>query len=137
MAAARVPEGSPAFRALEEHSLGMRLALAAARALTDGDGDGYSARFGGGDCDDRRGDSYPGAEDVPGDGVDQNCEGGDATALAVAQRPRAPPAARAGAGPPPAPGEAFAGNILIVSIDALRADRLGVAGYRRRGRASR
>jgi choline-sulfatase len=29
-------------------------------------------------------------------------------------------------------GEAFAGNILIVSIDALRADRLGVAGYLKR-----
>ena len=44
---------------------GMRLLLGAARRATDGDGDGFSARFGGGDCDDRRGDVYPGAEDRP------------------------------------------------------------------------
>ena len=58
--AARVPEGSPAYQALEDTGLGMRLALGIARAATDGDGDGYSARFGGGDCDDRRADTYPG-----------------------------------------------------------------------------
>jgi arylsulfatase A-like enzyme len=128
LGAARVQEGSPAFRALEEHSLGMRLALGAARRFTDGDGDGYSARFGGGDCDDRRPDTYPGANDLPRDGVDQNCEGGDATAAARV-------AETAAGAPVPArrrEGEAFAGNILIVSIDALRADRLGVAGYLKR-----
>ena len=131
VAGGRVSEGSAAYRALEDGSLGMRLGLAAARRLTDGDGDGYSALYGGGDCNDRRQDSYPGAEDVPRDGVDQNCEGGDATVASAS------PAEGSG-GAPPAParrrsGDAFAGNILIVSIDALRADRLGVAGYRRRG----
>jgi hypothetical protein len=125
--AARVPEGSTAYQALEDQSMGMRLGLAAARRLTDGDGDGYSARFGGGDCDDRRSDTYPGAADVPRDGVDQNCEGGDATAAAA-------PPTDSGAAVPlrRRSGEAFSGNILIVSIDALRADRLGVAGYKRR-----
>ncbi len=137
VAAARVPEGSAAFRALEDGSLGMRLGLGTARTLTDGDGDGYSASFGGGDCDDRRPDTYPGASDVPRDGIDQNCEGGDATALAVTP---ASASATGATGTPTPPrrraGEAFGGNILIVSIDALRADRLGVAGYRRRGNRS-
>jgi choline-sulfatase len=124
-----VPEGSPAYQALGDQSMGMRLALSVARLATDGDGDGYSTTFGGGDCNDARGDTYPGAEDVPRDGVDQNCEGGDATGLPAVAAP-------GGAGAP-APvrkrtGEGFAGNILIVSIDALRADRLGVAGYKRR-----
>ena len=32
-------------------------------------------------------------------------------------------------------GGAFAGNILIISIDAMRADRLGVAGSRRMARS--
>jgi arylsulfatase A-like enzyme len=133
VAGSRVREGSPALAALEEGSLGMRLALLAARRVTDRDGDGYSARFGGGDCDDRRKDSYPGAEEVPADGVDQNCEGGDASATA--------PVPGSGSGSAQLAtthraGQAFSGNILVVSIDALRADRLGVAGYtRRQGRS--
>lgn len=42
---------------------------------TDGDGDGYAAAV---DCDDRASATYPGAHDVPGDGIDQDCSGGDA-----------------------------------------------------------
>ena len=30
------------------------------------------------------------------------------------------------------PAKRFGGNLLIISVDALRADRLGVAGYKRR-----
>jgi hypothetical protein len=41
----------------------------------DCDGDGYPASV---DCDDSRAALHPGAVDVPGDGVDQDCEGGDA-----------------------------------------------------------
>ena len=124
---AGLPEGSPPFAAVDEHALGMRALVGVARRLTDHDGDGFSARFGGGDCDDHRADVYPGATDIPGDGVDQNCEGGDAKVVAAAAAPAAdaPPAhveARAGA---------FKGNILIVTIDAFRGDRLGVAGYGR------
>ena len=51
--------GAPAFTAAADSSWGMRLLLGAARRATDFDGDGFSARFGGGDCDDRRGDVYP------------------------------------------------------------------------------
>ena len=57
---ARLPEGSPGFPAVADGSWGLRLLLGAARRATDHDGDGFSARFGGGDCDDRRGDVYPG-----------------------------------------------------------------------------
>ncbi|HVY38965.1 MAG TPA: sulfatase-like hydrolase/transferase, partial [Polyangia bacterium] len=128
---ARLPEGDPAFAAVDEHALGLRALVGAARRLTDHDGDGFSARFGGGDCDDHRADVYPGAEDVPGDGIDQNCEGGDAKAPAAGATGEAPVAAEA----PPARVEpragAFKGNILIVTIDAFRGDRLGVAGYGR------
>jgi arylsulfatase A-like enzyme len=132
--AARVPETSPAYAAISNGSLGLRFAVQVARRLTDGDGDGFSAAFGGGDCDDRRADVHPGAEDIPGDGVDQNCEGGDAVATVE------PPPAAAPAPPPSKPGgkraaapggAGFTGNILIITIDAMRADRLGVAGYGR------
>jgi choline-sulfatase len=136
VAGARVREGAPAYQAIDDGALGLRAAVALARRLTDHDGDGFSARFGGGDCDDHRADVYPGAEDIPGDGVDQNCEGGDAEVVAEAPAEPTVAPALAAAAPASAPrhptdGAAWSGNILIVTIDAFRADRLGVAGYRR------
>jgi arylsulfatase A-like enzyme len=126
--AAGVPEGDPAYQAVDDGAIGLRSGLKMARTLTDRDGDGFSARFGGGDCDDHRADVFPGAEDKPGDGIDQDCQGGDA------QGEAAPPVAAT----PPEPAVplkpvagAFKGNLLLISIDALRADRLGVAGYGR------
>jgi len=141
---ARTPESSGVWKAIADGSLGLRLGSTLARGFTDHDGDGFSARWGGGDCDDTRADVYPGAEDLPGDGVDQNCEGGDAVAAAEpAPEPEAPapppeparsPSAKtkgvAGGGAAAGAGS-FKGNILIVTIDAFRGDRLGVAGYGR------
>jgi arylsulfatase A-like enzyme len=132
VAAAGLSESSPAYRAVSDGSLGLRFGLSVARKLTDHDGDGFSTRFGGGDCDDTRADVYPGAEDAPGDGIDQNCEGGDAKAVAAA-----PDEAPGPADQPAAPsGPAFwKGNLLVVTIDAFRGDRLGVAGYKRNGKS--
>jgi arylsulfatase A-like enzyme len=125
----RIGETSPTYAAISEGGLGLKLGLKLARHATDRDGDGYSALFGGGDCDDRRPDVYPGGEDIPGDGIDQNCEGGDAPLPApVAESPQQPATA---APRKPAAAGAFAGNILIIAVDATRADRLGVAGYGR------
>jgi len=122
----RIADGSPSYAAITDASWGLRSALKLARHLTDRDHDGYSALFGGGDCDDSRADVFPGAEDIPGDGIDQDCQGGDATLTtgsAEAPVPSTPTAtARQGA---------FSGNILIIAIDAMRADRLGVTGYAR------
>jgi choline-sulfatase len=132
LAGAKLPESSPSFQGITDAALGLRWGVKLARTLTDRDGDGFSANFGGGDCDDRRPDVFPGAEDVPGDGIDQNCEGGDARA--VASGPTIEPLDDTPAPPPakPATGAGvFKGNILIISIDALRGDRLGVAGYGR------
>jgi choline-sulfatase len=127
-AGARVPEGAPAYAAISDGALGLRFALALARKVSDHDGDGFAARFGGGDCDDRNATVYPGAEDVPGDGIDQNCEGGDAKVGAGEPAPEAAAPARAAK----APADAFwKGNLLIITIDAFRGDRLGVTGYRR------
>ena len=156
--ASRLPESSTTFAAIDEGALGLRMAVRIARATTDHDGDGYSARFGGGDCDDRQAEVHPGAEDVPNNGIDENCEAGDSkvtaeeageddsageksdtaekapaaggVAIAAAaksgdEKPAATPKAAA------RDGAAFKGNILIITIDAFRADRLGVAGYGR------
>ena len=43
--------------------------------VEDEDGDGFSREDG--DCDDNNPDIYPGAEDIPGDGIDQDCSGSD------------------------------------------------------------
>ena len=133
-AGARVPEASPAYQGITDGSLGLRFGLKLARAAADRDGDGFAARFGGGDCDDKRKDTFPGAEDAPGDGIDQNCEGGDAIgspATAAAAGSEGAAAAEAPLAPVKAGAGAFTGNLLMISIDALRADRLGVAGYGR------
>jgi arylsulfatase A-like enzyme len=90
--------------------------------LTDRDGDGFSFAFGGGDCDDRRADVYPGARDEPGDGIDADCFGGDGSAAVMDFGDGA-------YGPvPPLPTRA---NFLLVTVDALRPDHLGSGGYAR------
>ena len=43
----------------------------------DADGDGYSEADG--DCDDEDETVNPGAEEIPGDGIDSNCDGQDDT----------------------------------------------------------
>ncbi len=116
---------STAFRALDEHGLLGKPALAFLRALSDGDADGYAARFGGGDCNDRDAAVHPGAEDVPGDGIDQDCEDGDAKGAARPTKPGTPPAPVPGK---PAGAALFSGNLVVITIDALRADRTAAGG---------
>ncbi len=43
-------------------------------ALTDADGDGYASAD---DCDDDDATAFPSADEVPADGIDQDCDGGD------------------------------------------------------------
>jgi arylsulfatase A-like enzyme len=92
------------------------------RRVADFDRDGYSRLLGGGDCDDGDATVHPGASEIPDDGVDQNCIGGDATAK--------PAAHDAGFAAAPASGPRDA-NILLVTIDTTRADHLGAYGYKR------
>ncbi|MEZ4474206.1 MAG: MopE-related protein [bacterium] len=79
----------------------------------DGDGDGVPGSFAGGDCDDANPAVRPGVYDPPDDGLDQNCTGAD---LRRADDPlrlprRTPPA-----------GPVVPWNVVVVTIDALRAD---------------
>jgi arylsulfatase A-like enzyme len=95
--------------------------VAGLHAVTDLDRDGYSSILGGGDCDDLDPEVHPGAFDWPDDGIDQNCNQHQAT---LQTPPRAPFAAV----PPSLPGDL---NVVLITIDALRADHVGAYGYAR------
>jgi len=102
------------------------------RKRMDSDKDGHSAFFGGPDCDDHDPDVFPGATEVPGNGKDDNCVGGDGK-VDVVDNGSTPPPADAGA--PAAPTVSGGKNVLVIFVDTLRADRLGIAGYQRDGKS--
>jgi arylsulfatase A-like enzyme len=91
------------------------------RALSDFDRDGFSSWLGGGDCAPFDAEVSPGAREQPGNGVDDNCRYGDAPLLP-------PPAATTSA---PLPAEKGALDIVLITVDALRADHTTPYGYER------
>jgi arylsulfatase A-like enzyme len=109
-------------KSADRHSaLGGKLTQVIQRA-GDFDGDGFSRILGGDDCDDSDPRVHPGAEEIPDDGIDQNCVAGDARAgfaredTAFAPLPAGLPADF---------------DVLLITIDTLRADHLGAYGYQR------
>jgi arylsulfatase A-like enzyme len=105
---------------------------------TDRDGDGVGASFGGRDCDEGDPRIHPGADDASVDGIDQNCDDVDGPVVLLASTSpgaaspgpdgNAAPAASATAAPalPTKP------NVLLVTLDTVRADHTSSYGYAHR-----
>lgn len=115
-------QGSPAtIRGPAAEGMLTGLLLERLEAATDDDEDGFGDGFGGLDCDDRDPFVNPAALDVPGNGLDENCQGGDAPrALQRAKLP-APKVKLTELLGPDAP------HIVLLVLDAVRADALGSA----------
>ena len=116
-----VSESEPARKAASAHAGFTGALVALGQRSFDFDHDGYSRFFGGGDCDDRDPGRNPGAQDWPDDGIDQDCDGKDATVESLRSPPLHPV-------PASVPADL---KFLFVTIDTLRADHLGCYGYPR------
>jgi arylsulfatase A-like enzyme len=118
-----IAEAGPAiYRDLDE-TRAPRLGRGLLRELTDVDRDGFSSLFGGGDCGPLDGAVSPLATDVPGNGVDENCDGVDA----------APGGIEEGLEPylglrPPLEVDDY--DVVWIIVDALRSDHVSGLGYR-------
>ncbi len=87
---------------------------------SDFDADGYSALFGGLDCAPFNGLRSPEQIDLPNNGADEDCTGSDA------RWPKPKPAT---AYPIP---DARGFNLLLITVDTLRADRMSAFGHTRK-----
>ncbi len=107
----------PAFD--ESTTLVYAKVISNSRDALDFDDDGASAFLGGGDCDDFNPEVGPGMFDMPGDGIDADCDGIEPSW----------PEALTDADYDIPNREGY--NVLFITIDAVRADHVGAYGYER------
>jgi len=93
---------------------------------TDWDGDGVSSLFSGPDCNNLDAEVHAGAVDIPDDGIDQDCLGGDSSSKKMEELFGTVSGKDRGSAPNFEPR-----SVIIISVDALRHDRaMMMRGYR-------
>lgn len=133
-ATARV-EATPAIgRAVQDGGGLAATLLHGLESWTDRDGDGEGAHFGGADCDEGNPARRPGTVEIAGDGIDQDCDGADlaAASAALSAEPSAAAALNGSAAPSGSAAAAPAAgkpDILLISLDSVRADHASAYGY--------
>lgn len=100
-----------------------RHASAALQKLTDVDRDGYSSMFGEYDCAPFDAQINPRARDEPGNGIDENCDGEDSVVADTEEL-----AQRSGV---LTDDQKKHYNVVLVVIDAVRADYTGMGGSKK------
>jgi arylsulfatase A-like enzyme len=115
---------TPSARAaISGHGAASRQVIELVWRAFDRDGDGVPSHLvGGADCDDGDAGVSPSVPEVIDNGRDENCNGQDASRAALAHRLGARR---------PASTTVPHHNVLLISIDSLRADHVGAYGYRR------
>lgn len=111
-------------KGLERHAPLGKVSLAGLRRITDHDRDGYSAQFGGADCNDRDARVNPAAPDEPGNGVDEDCSGADTPEAPAVVATPTPPETQGSK----KPKLKRSYNVILITVDTLRID-LGFMGY--------
>ena len=100
------------------------------RKLTDRDADGSSPYFGGGDCDDTTAAIGPRVDDIPDNGIDEDCSGTDLSLEGLEPPPDGSAEPAGSADPAEEDRLPKNANVVLITIDTLRYD-LGYTGYER------
>jgi arylsulfatase A-like enzyme len=98
------------------------------RMLSDVDGDNASGLFGGPDCAPFDAAIGPYATEIPGNGIDENCVMGDRM---HAEEFSDHELVNTKAFSPPPEGFPKRPDLVLITVDALRADHMGLHGYKR------
>lgn len=136
-------ETSASARALSRSGGLTGTALTMLEGWSDRDKDGFGSHFGGTDCDEGDPKRYPGAPEAAGDGVDSDCDGHDEPETLVASHPLPrglPSAPTAASGTPAASSVALVAgpnetggterpDLIVITLDTVRADRTSLHGY--------
>ncbi len=93
--------------------------------LADQDRDGFSPLLRGGDCNDANPLVHPMAQEIPGNGVDEDCMGGDGSKIVESDRKIDDLLALR------IESLRKTYNVVLITVDAWRMDHLGVGGYSR------